>query len=88
MKTSLILLVFTIASYSLSGAQDQSCSAVMSTWADSIRFLEGQKDTRQSPCISSVIRQLGRVVTSMPYTYWRAIWTLSIRQPPSPGRVC
>jgi hypothetical protein len=61
MKQSLMLLVFTIVAYSLSGAQDESCSAVMSTSANSITFLEEQKETRQSSCISSVITHLGRV---------------------------
>ena len=61
MKQSLMLFVFTIVAYSLSGAQDESCAAIMSTSANSITFLEEKKDTRQSPCISSVIRHLGKV---------------------------
>jgi hypothetical protein len=60
MKRTLIVLVLTIAAYSPSEAQDESCSAVMSTSASSITFLEEQKDTRQSPCISSVIKHLGQ----------------------------
>lgn len=60
MKRTLIVLVLTIAAYPPSEAQDESCSAVMSTSASSITFLEEQKDTRQSPCISSVIKHLGQ----------------------------
>jgi hypothetical protein len=53
-------LFFAITACPRLTAQDQSCSTVMSTPALSIAFLEEQKDIRQSPCISSAIRQLGR----------------------------
>jgi hypothetical protein len=56
----LFFVVFTIATYSLSTAQSESCSDVTSTSATSIKFLEEQKDTRESSCIRSVIRRLGR----------------------------
>ncbi len=60
MKRTLIVLVLTIAAYSPLEAQDEFCSPVMSTSASSITFLEEQKDTRQSACISSVIKHLGQ----------------------------
>jgi hypothetical protein len=60
MRPSLIFLALTIMACLPLAAQDQSCSAVMSTSASSIKFLEEQLDTRKSPCISSVIKQLGR----------------------------
>lgn len=60
MIPSFMLLVFTIMASSPLAAQDQSCSIVMSSSASSIRFLEEQRDTRQSTCISSVIKKLGQ----------------------------
>ena len=56
---SALLLFFAITACPRLTAQDQSCSTVTSTPAVSIAFLEEQKDIRQSPCISSAIRQLG-----------------------------
>ena len=56
----LCLAVVTIATRSLSTAQTESCSDVKSPSATSIKFLEEQNDTRESSCIPSVIRQLGR----------------------------
>src|SRR5579859_324833 len=54
-----VLLSFAVIACPRLTAQDRSCSTVMSTPAASITFLEEQKDTRQSPCISSVIKHLG-----------------------------
>ena len=59
MKLSLSLLVFTVAGQLLL-AQTEPCSDVMGTSLNSITFLEEQKDTRRSPCISDVIKQLGQ----------------------------
>jgi hypothetical protein len=59
MKPSIVLLAMTLKACSYLQAQDQSCSTVMRTPASSVRFLKEQRDTRQSPCISSVIKQLG-----------------------------
>ena len=55
-----VLLSFAVIACPRLTAQDRSCSTVMSTPAASITFLEEQKDTRQSPCISSVIKHLGQ----------------------------
>jgi hypothetical protein len=60
MKLSLILLAFTIMVCSPSWAQDESCSAVLSTSASSLTFLGEQKDTRESPCVSAAIKRLGQ----------------------------
>jgi hypothetical protein len=46
--------------YSPLRAQAQPCSQIISTSADSIAFLQEQKERRQSPCITSVIKQLGQ----------------------------
>jgi hypothetical protein len=60
MRLSLLVLGFTIMAYLPLTAQEQSCSAVISTPSASITFLEQQKGARQSPCISSVIKRLGQ----------------------------
>jgi|SRR5712671_2478927 len=60
MKPSVVLLAIAITACSPLAAQEPLCSTFMSTSASSIKFLEEQRDTRQSPCISSVIKQLGQ----------------------------
>ena len=60
MKSSLVLLIFTLVGYLPLAAQDELCADVTSTPLNSIRLLEEQKDTRQSPCISEIINQLGK----------------------------
>jgi hypothetical protein len=59
-QTIFLLFAFTIVTLARSTAQDESCSDVTSTSASSIAFLEKQNETRQSPCITSVILQLGK----------------------------
>jgi len=40
--------------------QDHLCSSAIGSVADEIAFLKEQNDSRQSPCITIVIKQLGR----------------------------
>jgi len=60
----LVVIGFALTTNTPAMAQDRSCSAFTSSPAASIAFLEEQVDVRQSPCITTVIRQLGRAHSS------------------------
>jgi hypothetical protein len=60
----LTILAFALIAKSQVMAQDRSCSAFISSPAASISFLEEQIDIRESPCITTVITQLGRTRTT------------------------
>ncbi len=60
MKASLVLLVLTLLMSGHVVAEGQPCAAIAATVTSSIMFLEEQRVTRQSPCISAVIKQVGQ----------------------------
>ena len=59
-RVLLIFLVFAPTAKCLTMAQDRGCSGFKSSPAASISFLEQQIDSRESPCITRAITQLGR----------------------------
>jgi hypothetical protein len=62
MKGIFILIVLTIPACLHLAAQEHSCAALVNKGSNYSReFLEEQNNTRDSPCISSVIRHLGQV---------------------------